>query len=68
MVSLRAVVSNTVLGLLCLVVANLLGLGVQIFAATLLICAVFGVFGASLVVVLAVYGVAFAALLVPPPL
>lgn len=68
MVSLRAVVTNTVLGLLCLVVANVLGLGVQISAATLLICAIFGVFGAVLVIVLAAYGVAFAAFLVPPPL
>lgn len=68
MVSLRAIVTNTVLGLICLVVANLLGLGVQISAATLLICAIFGIFGAILVIVLAAYGVAFAAFLVPPPL
>ena len=65
MVSLRAVVVNTVLGLIVLVVANALGLGVQVTPATLLVCAVFGVFGAILVTILAAYGVAFAALLAP---
>lgn len=66
MVRLRAVVTNTVFGLIVLVLANLFGLGVQISAATLLICAIFGVFGAVLVIVLAAYGAAFSALVVPP--
>ena len=66
MVSLRAVLGNAVVGLVALVLANLFGLGVQISAVTLLICAVFGLLGAVLVVVLATYGVAFSALLFPP--
>ena len=68
MVSLRALVVNTVLGLIVLIVANALGLGVQISLATLLICAIFGVFGAILVTILAAYGVAFSAFILPPPL
>lgn len=66
MVSLRAVAVNTILGLIALVVANLVGLGVQISPAALLVCAIFGVFGAVLVIVLAAYGVAFAAVVLPP--
>ena len=66
MVSLRAILWNTVLGLVALVLANLFGLGVQVSAATLLICALFGLFGAVAVIVLATYGVAFSALVFPP--
>ena len=66
MVSLRAVLGNAVVGLVALVLANLFGLGVQISAVTLMICAVFGLLGAILVVVLATYGVAFSALVFPP--
>lgn len=68
MVRLRSILANTVFGLIVLVLANAVGLGVQISAATLLICAIFGIFGAIVVTVLAAYGVAFAAFLVPPPL
>jgi inhibitor of the pro-sigma K processing machinery len=66
MVSLRAVLGNAVVGLVALVLANLFGLGVEISAVTLMICGIFGLFGAVLVVVLATYGVAFSALLFPP--
>lgn len=68
MVRLRSILANTVFGLIVLVIANAVGLGVQISAATLLICAIFGIFGAIVVTILAAYGVAFAAFLVPPPL
>lgn len=66
MVSLRGILANTLLGLVVLVIANLIGFGVQISAATLLICAVFGILGAIAVIVLATYGVAFSALVLPP--
>lgn len=68
MVRLRSILANTILGLIVLVLANAVGLGVQISAATLLVCAVFGIFGAIIVTILAAYGVAFSAFLVPPPL
>ncbi|QLD90486.1 pro-sigmaK processing inhibitor BofA family protein [Natronomonas salina] len=68
MVRLRSILANTVFGLIVLVIANAVGLGVQISVATLLICAIFGIFGAIVVIILAAYGVAFAAFLVPPPL
>ncbi|AEN05353.1 hypothetical protein Halar_1627 [halophilic archaeon DL31] len=65
MVSLRALVINAIVGLVILFVANLLGLGVQISLFTLLICAIFGVPGAVLVILLAVFDVAFAATILP---
>ncbi|WP_373189168.1 pro-sigmaK processing inhibitor BofA family protein [Halolamina sp.] len=65
MVSLRALVINAIVGLVILFVANLLGLGVQISLLTLLICAIFGVPGAVLVILLAVFDVAFAATILP---
>jgi hypothetical protein len=65
MASLRALAVNAVIGLLILLLANVVGLGVQISILTLLICAVFGVPGAILVILLAVLDVAFAASMVP---
>ena len=65
MVSLRALAVNAVVGLLVLLLANLLSLGVQISILTLLICAVFGVPGAILVILLAVLDIAFTASMVP---
>ena len=64
-VSLRALAVNTVVGLVILFVANVVGLGVQISLITLLLCAVFGVPGAILVILLAVLDVAFAAAVAP---
>jgi len=66
MVSLRALAVNAVIGLLILLLANVVGLGIQISILTLLICAVFGVPGAILVILLAVLDVAFTASMVPP--
>lgn len=65
MVSLRALLLNAIVGLVILFVANVAGLGVQISALTLLVCAVLGVPGAILVILLALLDVAFAATVVP---
>jgi len=65
MVSLRALAVNAIVGLIILFIANVLGLGVQISLITLLVCAVFGVPGAILVILLAVLNIAFAAVVVP---
>ena len=65
MVSLRALVVNAIVGLLILFIANLIGFGVQISIITLLICAIFGVPGAILVILLAALDVAFAASIAP---
>ncbi|WP_136718403.1 pro-sigmaK processing inhibitor BofA family protein [Halorientalis salina] len=65
MISLRALVVNAVVGLIALIIANAVGLGVQISLITLLVCAVFGVPGAILVILLAVFDIAFVAAVVP---
>jgi inhibitor of the pro-sigma K processing machinery len=65
MVSLRALAVNAVVGLIILFIANAVGLGVQISLITLLICAIFGVPGAILVILLAVLDIAFAATVAP---
>jgi len=65
MVSLRALLVNAIVGLLILFVANVIGFGVQISIITLLICAIFGVPGAILVILLAALDVAFAASIAP---
>ncbi|QLD86000.1 pro-sigmaK processing inhibitor BofA family protein [Natronomonas halophila] len=65
MVSLRALLVNAIVGLIILVVANAIGLGVEISILTLLICAILGVPGAILVILLAVLDIAFAASMAP---
>lgn len=65
MVSLRALAVNAIVGLVILFVANVVGLGVQISLVTLLICAILGVPGAVLVILLAVLDIAFAASVLP---
>jgi len=65
MVSVWALVVNAVVGLLVLLVANAIGLGVQVSILTLLICAVLGVPGALLVILLSVLDIAFTATVVP---
>ncbi len=61
MVSLRGLLINALVGLVILFLANIFGLGVQISIVTLLICAVLGVPGAILVILLALLDVAFVA-------
>jgi hypothetical protein len=65
MVSLRSLAVNAIVGLVILFVANLAGLGVQISLITLLICAILGVPGAILVILLALFDVAFTAAILP---
>ncbi|GAA0669284.1 pro-sigmaK processing inhibitor BofA family protein [Natronoarchaeum mannanilyticum] len=65
MASLKPLFINAIVGLVILVVANVAGLAVQISLATLLICTIVGVPGAILVVLLALFDVAFAATVVP---
>jgi hypothetical protein len=65
MVSLRALLVNAIVGLIILVVANAIGLGVEISILTLLICAILGVPGAILVILLAVLDITFAASIAP---
>lgn len=56
---------NAIVGLVILFIANVVGLGVEISLITLLVCAVLGVPGAILVILLAVLDIAFAAAVVP---
>lgn len=65
MVSLRALAVNAIVGLVILFVTNLAGLGVEISLITLGICAIFGVPGAVLVILLSLFDVAFMAAVVP---
>jgi hypothetical protein len=65
MVSLRALAVNAVVGLVVLFISNTIGLGVQISLITLLLCAVFGIPGAILVILLAQLDIAFAAAVAP---
>lgn len=65
MVSLKLLLYNAIVGLVILILANAVGLGVEISIITLLVCAVLGVPGALLVIVLAVLDVAFVATLAP---
>lgn len=65
MVSVRSLVVNAIVGLVILFVANAVGLGVQISLLTLLVCAIFGVPGAILVILLAVLDIAFTATMLP---
>ncbi|TQQ79301.1 transcriptional regulator [Halonotius terrestris] len=68
MVSIRALVANAIVGLILLLIANAIGLGVQISVLTLLICAVLGVPGAILVILLAQFNVAFMGAITALPL
>ena len=65
MVSLLALAVNAIVGLVILFIANIFGLGVQISLITLLVCAILGVPGAILVILLAVLDIAFTAAIVP---
>lgn len=65
MVSLKPLLYNALLGLVILVVANVIGLGVEISIITLLICALLGVPGALIVIALALLDVAFMATVAP---
>ncbi|MFB6160653.1 MAG: pro-sigmaK processing inhibitor BofA family protein [Haloferacaceae archaeon] len=61
----RALAVSAVAGVVVLVLANRLGLGVEISLLAVLVCALAGVPGAVLVVLLAYLEVAFVATVVP---
>lgn len=63
--SLRGLVVNAIVGIVILFVANVLGLGVEISIITILVCAILGIPGAILVILLAVLDIAFAAAVLP---
>ena len=60
-----ALVVNAIVGVLVLALANFLGLGVQISPVAVLVCAVAGIPGAVLVILLSLLDVAFVAAVVP---
>ena len=61
----KALVVNAIVGVLVLALANFLGLGVQISPVAVLVCAVAGIPGAVLVILLSLLDVAFVAAVVP---
>ena len=63
--AVKPFVVNAVVGVIVLIVASFLGVGVEITPIAVLICAVAGVPGAILVVLLAYTGVAFAGMAAP---
>jgi hypothetical protein len=63
--AVKPLIVNAVIGLIVLFVASFLGLGVEITPIAVLICALGGVPGAILVVILASLDVAFVATLSP---
>ena len=63
--TVKPFIVNAVVGVIVLVIASFLGVGVEITPIAVLICAVGGVPGAILVILLAYLGIAFAGMAVP---
>lgn len=63
--TVKPLVVNAIVGVIILFVANVVGFGVQITPIAVLVCAIGGVPGAVLVILLAYLDVAFAATLAP---
>ncbi len=63
--TVKPFIVNAVVGVIVLVIASFLGLGVEITPIAVLICAVGGIPGAILVILLAYLGIAFAGMAVP---
>ena len=63
--TVRPLVVNAIVGVIILLIANFVGLGVQITPIAVLVCAVGGVPGAVLVILLAFLDIAFAGMLAP---
>lgn len=63
--AVKPFVVNAVVGVIILAIASFVGVGVEISLVTVLICAVGGVPGAILVILLAYFDVAFVATLAP---
>ncbi len=63
--TVKPFIVNAVVGVIVLVIASFLGIGVEITPVAVLICAIGGIPGAILVVLLAYTGIAFAGVAVP---
>lgn len=63
--AVKPFIVNAIVGVIALVIASFLGVGVEITPIAVLICAVGGIPGALLVILLAYLGVAFAGMVVP---
>ena len=63
--TIKPLIINAIVGVIVLIVANVAGLGVAISAVAVLICAVGGLPGAVLVILLSVLEVAFVGTIAP---
>jgi hypothetical protein len=63
--AVKPLIVNAIVGVIVLFIANFLGIGVQISGIAILVCAVGGVPGAILVIILAYLDIAFAGMLAP---
>jgi hypothetical protein len=63
--TVKPFIVNAVVGVIVLVIASFLGIGVEITPVAILVCAIGGIPGALLVILLAYLGVAFAGMAAP---
>ncbi len=63
--AIKPLIVNAVVGVIVLLIASAIGFGVEITPVAVLICAVGGIPGAILVLLLAYTGIAFAGMAVP---
>jgi hypothetical protein len=63
--TVKPLIVNAIVGVIILVIANVAGLGVSITPIAMLVCAVGGVPGAVLVILLAYLEIAFASMVAP---
>ena len=63
--TVRPLVVNAIVGVIILLIANFVGLGVRITPIAVLVCAIGGVPGAVVVILLAFLDIAFAGMLAP---
>jgi hypothetical protein len=63
--TVKPLIVNAIIGVIILLVANFVGLGVSITPIAVLVCAVGGVPGAVLVILLSYLDIAFAGMLAP---
>ena len=63
--TIRPLIVNAIVGVIVLIVANVAGLGVAISAVAVLVCAVGGLPGAVLVILLSVLDIAFVGTVAP---
>ena len=63
--TVKPLIVNAIVGVIILVIANVVGLGVSITPIAVLVCAIGGVPGAVLVILLAYLDIAFAGMVAP---